>query len=330
MFAKDIPFIKRSLRHGEYFPCLFVKWDNQSGKLVATIVSSSSLLDRAQTGLGAAVYVIGFLIRFDIPIDHVPAQLINFLIGQQTEQYGSPTSTKLQLFIRFLYVFVEVVSLLISTSLATLTMISPCQPILLSCGLCSEGKFLSRTCIKLISLLLLATFEFLTCQQICIASSYYTLTVLLQGTLFLWMSSKAFVNNYELISNLRSFEKYRELKVYEKLLNSCTRSRIFLTIALPIPCFQILLSYIFFKFFHSEDVGKFMISLCLSTYFAILVFTILLFSSAAQINNWSRSWIVKSKKRCWNMFKKRMHRSLTPLRFEFGNNFVERLTPSFV
>lgn len=119
MFAKDIPFIKRSLRHGEYFPCLFVKWDNQSGKLVATsaqkivilsvvinfcaafcrlfytVVSSSSLLDRAQTGLGAAVYVIGFLIRFDIPIDHVPAQLINFLIGQQTEQYGKHIHTSI-------------------------------------------------------------------------------------------------------------------------------------------------------------------------------------------------------------------------------------------
>lgn len=107
MLNKDITFIKRNIKYGEYFGCLFVKWDKQSGKVVtsassqriiilslvlsfcvtfcrllSTMISASGLLDRAQAGIGAIVFMASFLIRFDVPTDHVSVQLVNFLIRE--------------------------------------------------------------------------------------------------------------------------------------------------------------------------------------------------------------------------------------------------------
>ncbi|OXA53833.1 hypothetical protein Fcan01_10303 [Folsomia candida] len=255
MLNKDITFVKRNIKCGEYFVCLPVKWDKRSGKVVilpgaqkilisallinlcvvfcrllSTLISTSSLLDRAQAAIGAVFFVTGFLIRFDIPMDHVPVQLINFLL-KENEEFGSARkASKFQLCLRFVYLACEVTAPLISALLATLTMLSPCQPVLLSRLFCPRSNFLCGKSHFIIQSFL-GILEIVAFEQLAISSIYYLTTVLLQ---------------------------------------------------------------------------------------------------AAQINNLSRNWISLFKRKCRNRVERRMHKSLMSLRLEFGNNFVEALTPIVV
>ncbi|OXA54691.1 hypothetical protein Fcan01_11580 [Folsomia candida] len=355
MLIKDIFFIKRNLMYGTYFGCLFVKWDRKQEKVVVrskgqkvgilttlvvhfficltrffvTFKYTSSLVDQAEAGMGAVIYTTAFLLRLDLPIDLVSVQLVNFLIAQTNNDFGR---TKLQLCINFLYGAAEVTGLFLSVIISTLTILTPCQPILLSCLFCKDGGLLtgqSHTTIYAIKLSF-AVLEFISLQQLVTTSVYYLATVLLHGISFLWMSCTTFVRGYIPGCNIARLLAYKELKVYEKLLNYCTKSRIFLITALLVPGLQILLCYTSLKLFHSEDISNFEASLFLWAYFLVLVFTMLLFSAAAQINNLSVNWIAKFKGSSDKRLERRMHKSLMSLRLEFGNNFVETLTPLVV
>ncbi|OXA37329.1 hypothetical protein Fcan01_27924 [Folsomia candida] len=240
--------------------------------------------------------------------------------------------TKLQLCINFLYGAAEVTSLFLSVIISTLTILTRCQPIQLSCLFCKDGGLLtgqSHTTIYAIKLSF-AILEFISLQQLVTTSVYYLATVLLHGISFLWMSCTTFVHGYTPAGNIAWLLAYKELKVYEKLLNYCTKSRIFLITALLVPGLQILLCYTSLKLFHSEHISNFEASLFLWAYFLVLVFTMLLFSAAAQINSLSVNWIAKFKGSGDKKLERRMHKSLMSLRLEFGNNFVETLTPLVV
>ncbi|OXA53839.1 hypothetical protein Fcan01_10305 [Folsomia candida] len=355
MLKKDITLVKRNIKYGGYFVCLPIKWDKQHGKvfifpgaqkliilslalnfcvtlcrLLSTMTSSSGLLDRAQAGIGATAFALSFLIRFDIPIDHVPVQLVNLLL-KGNGQSGSPRKdSKFQMCLRFLYLSAEATGFLIAAILAALTMISPCQPILLSRLFCTKGNFLGAKS-HCITQSFLAIVEIASFLHLEISSVYYLATVLLQGISFLWSSCNDFVASDETAKdNFASFSKYRELKVFEKLLNSCTKSRILLTIALLAPAIQILLGVISIKLFQSGNTRKIEAFLFTWAYILVLIFTMFLFSAAAQINNLSRNWISVFKRKCRNRVERRMHKSLMSLRLEFGNNFVEALTPIVV
>lgn len=123
---------------------------------------------------------------------------------------------------------------------------------------------------------------------------------------------------------------YKKLKVYEKLLNYCTKGRLFLIMALVMPGVQILLCYTAMQAVHSEQISKFVAFLFVQTYLTILTFSIFLFSATAQINNVSTKWILECKTLGRTRLEMRMQKSLTSLRLEFGNNFVEALTPLVV
>lgn len=117
------------------------------------------------------------------------------------------------------------------------------------------------------------------------------------------------------------------VQIFEKCLNSCIRGRIFLVGALTIPAFQIIICNVAVKLFQSDKIIGLIFLL---GYFLILLFTVVMFSVAAKVNTLSRNWLSRSK---WNTCKKwdrKVHRSLTPLRLEFGNNFVDTLTPLVV
>ncbi|OXA53838.1 hypothetical protein Fcan01_10304 [Folsomia candida] len=355
MLNKDITLVKRNIKYGKYFACLPVKWDKRSGKVVifqgaqktlilallfnlcvifcrllSTLTGSSSLLDRAQAAIGAVFFVTGFLIRFDVPIDHRHVQLVNLLLKPNGESVSHRRDSKFQICLRFLYFACEVTAPLISAILATLTMISPCQPVLLSRLFCAKGNFLGGKSHFIIQSFL-AILEIVAFEHLAFSAVYYLATVLLQGISLLWISCNDFVISDKTVKdNFASFSKYRELKVYEKLLNSCTKSRILLTVALLAPAIQILLSCVSIKLFQSENTRKIEAFLFIWVYILALVFTIFLFSAAAQINNLSMNWISLFKRKCRNRVERRMHKSLMSLRLEFGNNFVEALTPIVV
>lgn len=248
---------------------------------------------------------------------------------------GLKKPSHVQLCIRFLYWAAETNGLLISLGTSTLSLLSPCQPILLTSLLCSgNGEILNTKCQNTLTYttqLFLATLEFVAMQHLMTGLVYYTGTVMMQGITFLWQSGEAFErkarSNASFVELIKSYEK---LKVYEKLLNSCIRSRIFLVTALVVPSLQILLSCTGIHSLHSDDTNKIQAILFLWTYIVILVFSILLFSAAGRINESSQKWIAECKRRCRNRVEKRRQMSLVLLRLEFGNNFVEPLTPLVV
>lgn len=95
---------------------------------------------------------------------------------------------------------------------------------------------------------------------------YYIGTVVLHGVAFIWLSSQAIVKKFRKSTFLKSLLEYRELKVYEKVLNSCAKSRILLVTALVVPGWQILLCYTAMKLLHSEHANKFEANLFLWAY----------------------------------------------------------------
>ncbi|OXA48622.1 hypothetical protein Fcan01_16379 [Folsomia candida] len=182
MLIEDINLIKRNLKRGISFSRLFT-----------TFAYLSSFTDKAKAAIGAAIYLTGFIVRLDLPIDYVAVNLVNFLICHPNDVFGLTKPSKLQLCIRFLYWCAEVTSLLISVTIATLSLLSPCQPVLLTSLLCSGGNICGwkdQNTLN-IALLSLAALEFIAFGQLTTGMIHYIGSVMLHGVAFLWLSSQA-------------------------------------------------------------------------------------------------------------------------------------------
>lgn len=114
MLIEDIYLVKRNLNNGSYYRCLPVKWDckqekiglhgakSQKGvllslcvnclllfcRLFATFVNSRSIVAQSEAALGAIAYLTLFMIRCDLPVDHVAVKLVDFLIRQPNVKSG--------------------------------------------------------------------------------------------------------------------------------------------------------------------------------------------------------------------------------------------------
>lgn len=219
---------------------------------------------------------------------------------------------------------------IISTLLAITTIFLPCQPILLSSLLCSDGLFMIRKSYLYLWTvrIFFASLELILFINITISSIYYLLLIFLSGVAFLWVECRTFIKEFN--AGFARIVGYRKFQVFEKLLNSCIRSMIFLVTALIIPAFQILIFFAAIKLHHSGDPNSFEVFVFGWCYVVCLVFTVIVFTSTAQINNLSKTWILRCK---WGNVKKlerMVYKSLKPLRLEFGNNFVEAVTPLVV
>ncbi|OXA45149.1 hypothetical protein Fcan01_20135 [Folsomia candida] len=163
-------------------------------------------------------------------------------------------------------------------------------------------------------------------MQVGVGTAYHILTLLLTGVTFLWLECEFFIKCYQ--EHLASLTDYRKIQIFEKILNSCTREGIFLKFAILIPSLQVLLSFVTIKMYHS---GHDFLAVMVGWMYAVtLGFTLLNFSAAATVYNMSKKWIQKCKGGERKKYARKIHRSLTPLRLYFGNNFVEILTPLVV
>lgn len=114
MPPEDISLVKRNLKFCSYYRCLPVKWDSKLEKIVvlgtksqklvilsvfanffvalsrifATFTNSSSVMARSEAAIGAVIYTTGFLLRFDLPVDEVAVELLNFLIRLGNNEFG--------------------------------------------------------------------------------------------------------------------------------------------------------------------------------------------------------------------------------------------------
>lgn len=214
--------------------------------------------------------------------------------------------------------------LLVAVSIGILAIFAPCQPLLVNSILCRDGGFLVGRKYLWIVHILSAMVEFVLCLSIVLTTIHYFMELMLKGFAFLWMTCEDFVKSYN--KKLSKIGEYQNLRIFEKCLNSCTRSRIFLVAALGSPAAQILIGYMGIKLFRSTENEQFKASLFLWVCFNIFIFTMIMFSGAAQINNVSREWLEKCRWNAKSKLERKLRKSLAPLRLEFGNNFVERLT----
>lgn len=241
---------------------------------------------------------------------------------------GGPPAPKVYLFIIFLIYAVGTTGLLVAIMVGILSIFAPCQPLPLISILCRDGVFLVCPSYSWVVRMLAAMVEFTLFLNTIINGIHYFLEIMLKGVAFMWIDCKTFVKRYD--KKIAEIGEYNNLRIFEKWLNSCIRPRIFLTGAVGAPFTQILVSYIAIKLFQSNENDQLKASLFLLCYYVVLFFTMIIFSGAAQINNLSRDWIDRCK---WDFKKKydrKVQKSLAPLRLEFGNNFVGRLTPLVV
>lgn len=66
---------------------LFVNLFVLLGRLFS-VAKSSSIVAQSEAAIVAGIYLTGFILRFDHPVDHVAIQLVNFLVDPDIDKFG--------------------------------------------------------------------------------------------------------------------------------------------------------------------------------------------------------------------------------------------------
>ncbi|OXA44439.1 hypothetical protein Fcan01_20765 [Folsomia candida] len=339
--------VRRHLKLGNQLRSIFVKWDKHSNqitlvpkkkeKIIVTLsilqflviiakiwTITSITVNLIESFLGIAILAVSittFLLRCHISSDYVQAQFLNcILLSKDGRNHGKQSH-----FLNYLVLFFDATELsyyIISSVHWLLVMFLPCQPGLISATLCSSNGLINANTIKL----LFAAMEFLVFMQSGLGAAYYIITLLLTGVTFVLIECGTFVKLHKM--GVADQIEYRRVQILEKLLNACTRKQIFLTTALIAPACQMTLSFVAVKLLHSGH-GLMAVAF-MWMYLVVWSFTVITFSAAAKLYGVSQKWITECKRTDRKKCARKFQISLKPLRLEFGNNFVEVLTPLVV
>lgn len=208
-----------------------------------------------------------------------------------------------------------------------------CKPPLLGAYLLC-GKEWSNPIWKWFGTLLIAISEFVVAMQSCINIGHFGIFSLIPGLAILWGRCQEFMNSKG--GNLDFLVKgYRQLQVQEKIHNSSYRSRILPIVLLTCPVIQILSGFALIALFHQANL--FQLSIFLTMFLDAAVCGIIVVTFASSVYIKAEVWInnvkyvkrrnVKSRRGKEARYSQRVLKSFRPLRLEFGNNFVGRLTP---
>lgn len=224
--------------------------------------------------------------------------------------------------------------LLVPIFVGVLSIIWPCFPSLFSSLLChldgNNSQLWRWTQAGL------AIFEFILYRTLCLSGIHYAISTAGTSMAALWLDCKKllllnstiFIRNNDYRYRDDEFTRYSNLKVFEKIVNSCVKDRIFLTLALVGPLLQVLVGFSIIKIGHFPN--PVIIIGLLIIYVAILTMTMSYFSVAAHLNRISIGWMNRQKEICVRKEDRKRLRATTSIRVEFGNNFVEALTPLVV
>lgn len=135
----------------------------------------------------------------------------------------------------------------------------------------------------------LAILEFVSCQVACSVGGVFSFIILATCISDLWLECRCLVKN-NIFKNQIMF--YRELQIFEKILDSCIRGRIFLTFALFSPLLQIMACFAMIKIL-LDGGNLYIIAIFVMIYIVMLLLTLLIFSTAAQISKITTTWIAK-------------------------------------
>src|SRR4051812_6917659 len=118
---------------------------------------------------------------------------------------------------------------------------------------------------------------------------------------------------------------YRELQVWEKLLNLSVKGRLFGTAMFVIPGVQIASSAAFITFKTRMDLSQ-KIFIAIFAFDAI-VFPFVVVSFASHLVGFTRKWLEGSRKCCrGDKYLRRVVSSMRPLRVEFRSNYADQTT----
>lgn len=239
-----------------------------------------------------------------------------------------PYTSLEKVFLTCLQLFMDLTLLtgpIVAATFGLLCILLACQPGLISSVMCLNQADLPftpfcRSCI----LIFFGILEFVIAMQLAFGGIYYIAIILLSGVIFLWIECQTFIRRFR--TGLVDQLEYRKVQIFEKILNACTRDRIFLKAAILMPSLQIFLSFAVIKMYQSSQVVGVITAIFLTVYLFVLAFTLQSFSAAAKANSSSHSWINSCKVKSTSKCEKKFHRSLAPLKLMFDNNFVEVLT----
>lgn len=208
-------------------------------------------------------------------------------------------------------------------AMATLVFINPCQPPLLgylinfakSNNLCVPGSY------GITSRFLLAAWEALFILYTYINIFQYGVVNFMTGLLFLWEASR------RVLLTRKFSTEYRMLQVFESLLNSTVRYRVWPALTAYLPALHVLGAVACIKFHKHLALPNFVFVISVSIIVAVT--ELIFYTGCSKIYGNSLSWLscVKSGGMKMNKVERKMVRSMQPLRIWFGSNFVDELTP---
>lgn len=122
------------------------------------------------------------------------------------------------------------------------------------------------------------------------------------------------------------FLEYRQLQIFEKIINTTFRTRVFLPVLCALPLIQIFSGAAFLILFHSES--GLTLSILINAWLDAAFAGIISLSAGSVIYTRTKDWILglfgqDGRK----SYGRRVVRSYRPLRLEFGSNYIDRLTP---
>lgn len=224
---------------------------------------------------------------------------------------------------KIMWILVEGTYWIFSAAMLSMTLFQKCKPPLLGsmllCGIPTNTSIWLGP--------LLGGFEFIMGMQIIVAGAHPTCYSQISGLVLLWGRFQEFLRMTRSLTEDILMTRYREQQIWERIHNSSYRGKVLPVSITGIPTMEILSGAALITVFQSGN--WFQISVFLIFYVDAAVFAIIILTSASAIYVKSEDWIkgLKSEAGFKNPYFRRVQKSFRPLRLEFGDNFVDKLTP---
>lgn len=221
----------------------------------------------------------------------------------------------LERFIQVLSILLESAVIWFPLGVGTVAIIYPCSPLFLSSLFCDLG-LISR--IMGIATAALETWLWL---QIAVYAVYYGAHVILVDLTYFW-------KKLHRATEAKSFRLYNEMQVLERVLNATLKGRLMCFLIFDISLIQYFCGCVLLTI--AEELAAMEISLFVLTYIDASAFLFTILTLAGRIFVKSERLIRILGRSRLSKFKRRQVKSWRPMRVEFGQNFVDALTPLVV
>lgn len=352
-----LPPFKRHLAHGAVYSCLFYEWSPDTRTIIANktalrrfsiylwtmvdiscltfqilnmIFGSYTLTDNCIGLLIFILYSACFIYSLEWEPNLTPMEIINrlssergignncisnFTINPFFPDVEPRLSPAFLFVVKMMYLAATPSYWILPLSAAGMTVVLPCKPPLFgSFLLCRIGPVR----------ILLGAMEHGIATQIVMGGFHHSVFCKISGLVLLWGKCQNVIKSAKKDEERKLVKGYRELQVQEKIHNFIYKAKTLPVSVFATPLIQILSGFTFVVLLHNANL--FQLAIFLVIYLGSMMFSMIVLSSAASIYVKTEEWI-NDLKLGKNKYFRRVHKSFRPLRLEFDNNYVDRLTP---